>query len=542
MSARWKEAKRVMPASQKIITKLRERRQIEASLRKMLTVSSELEFRQRAQEIASLGSQVIPTIIGNLDRADVRLLAAMGAVATHLDPEEVIMAMRYAVAHPQRTDRGRLGAMTILERFLGQLPDDDLLARLRDPEGVAISSLEEVLAQVEGSPATMIQYIEGLDQQEPHIVLAVVASLRAMGSISDPLERSPSPLSGRPQRAVEPLRMMAQDVREEIAAEALRALGGMRLPEAAHALQTLLPIAWPAVRPLAERLLRKLQFSGVKVTPLPAPEPDWRALVSPLSGLGQQSVWFIQGSRGTEHARFVNVLLSDRAGAVEAMGHTRVPAQMLPPGQPLGHLHDIASPDGSGAMLMLEASFDVGRRLVVKALAHNLRTQIPVAGPLRLLSPWLWGCSGADSLPPRKLPDLSPEDETLLAASAQLLEHPAFTTWTARSEATLQAAEEALRHPGWELAVWVKRLTGELFGEPAMVEVLNNRLEAMSEWLLLAGDEHQARLALIAARAILASPAQDHLFLQAVVRRDLEWTLQGLKRNLGPANGFEQIQ
>ncbi|NIV37631.1 MAG: hypothetical protein GWN58_51895, partial [Anaerolineae bacterium] len=281
-----------------------------------------------------LGSQVIPTLIGNLDRADARLLAAMGAVASHLDPEEVIMAMRSAVIHPQRTDRGRIGAMTILERFLGQRPDDDLLASLKDPEGVAVSSLEEVLEEAESSPATLIHYIEGLDQQEPQIVLAVAASLRAMGQVSDP------PL--KPQRAVEPLRMMAQDVREEIAAEAVDALGSMGLPEAARALQTLLPIVWPPVQPLAERLLRKLQFSGVEVAPLPAPEPEWRALISPLNGLGQQSVWFIQGSRWSEYARFLNVLLSDRGGAVEAIGQARVPVQMLPPRQSPGHLHDVA--------------------------------------------------------------------------------------------------------------------------------------------------------------------------------------------------------
>ena len=521
-----------MPASEKIITKLRERRQIEAGLRGMLAISSELEFRQRAREIASLGSQVIPTLIGNLDRADARLLAAMGAVASHLDPEEIITAMRHAVTHPQRTDRGRLGAMTILERFLGQTPDDDLLASLSDPEGMAISSLEEVLDQVESSPATMIHYIEGLDQQEPHIVLAVAGSLQAMGSASDP--------SGQPQRAVEPLRMMAQDVREEIAAEAVRALGSIRLPEAVQALQSLLPIVWPSVRPSAERLLRKLRFSGVEVTPLPEPEPHWRALISPLSGLGQQSVWFIQRIRFTEYAQFLNILLSDRAGAVEAVGHALVPGQMLPPRQPPGHLHDIALPDGSGAMLMLEASFDIGRRLVADALAHNLRTQIPVAGPLRLHSPWLWGYAGADSLPPRELPSLSPKDETLLPASAKLLEHPAFASWTARSEATLQAAAEALRHPGWDLDIWVKRLAGELFGEPAMVEVLGKRLEAMSEWLLLAGDGQRARLALTASRAILAEPPQDHPFLQAVVRRDLEWTLQSLERNHRLENDSEQ--
>ena len=55
-----------MPASQnKIITKLRERRQIEAELHRMLAANSEPEFRRQAREIASLGSQVIPAIVGN---------------------------------------------------------------------------------------------------------------------------------------------------------------------------------------------------------------------------------------------------------------------------------------------------------------------------------------------------------------------------------------------------------------------------------------------------------------------------------------------
>ena len=127
-------------------------------------------------------------------------------------------------------------------------------------------------------------------------------------------------------------------------------------------------------------MLRKLRFVGVEVIALPAPDPDWRALVSPVDGLGQQSVWFIQEAGGTAQARFLNVLLSDRAGAVEAAGHGQVPMLSLPPRRPAGHVHDIALPDGSGAMLMLEMAFDPGRRLVLEALAANRETQIPVAG------------------------------------------------------------------------------------------------------------------------------------------------------------------
>jgi hypothetical protein len=524
-----------MPASQtKIITKLRERRQIEADLRRMLTASSELEFRLQAQQIATQGSQVIPAIVGSLDRADARLLAAMGVVATFLDHEEVARALQQVVLQPQRTDRGRIGALTILERFLGQPLDDDLLVSLRDAEGVAVSSLEEILGQAERSPAVLIEYVQGLDRQEPDVVLAVVQALRDMGT--------PSPPSGQGQRVIEPLRMMAQDVRDEIAAAALQTLGAIRSPEAAWALQTLIPISAPALRPLAERWLRKLQFSGVEIEPLPPPNPGWRSLVSPVDGSGQQSVWCIQESEPASHARFLNILLSDRVGAVEAVGHTQVPPTMLPPRRPLGYVHDVAWPDGSGSILLLEAPFDLGRRWVLEALAHNHETQIPVAGPLRLLSPWLWGASGADSLPARVLPELSEEaeaeDEALLAVSDRLLNHPAFATWTVRSEAILQAAEEALRHPGWDLQVWVRRLVSELFADQAVTRVFSRRLAAMSEWLLLAGEQIWSRMALVAAHAALEKLPQGQPLLWAIVRRDLELTLDSLKYHSRPVFGI----
>jgi hypothetical protein len=520
-----------MPASQKIITKLRERRQIEADMRELLTARSDLDLQRQAQEIASLGSQVIPTIIGNLDQADARMLAAMGVVSTFLDHDEITAALRQAVLHPQRTDHGRIAAMTILERFLHQPPDDDLLTSLRDPQGMAVASLDDVLDQAERNRTILIQYIEELDQQEPDVVLAIVRSLRELGSQSDEL--------GQARRAVEPLHMMAQDVREEIAAEALRALGTIRLPEAVRALQALVAGVDSALQPLAERLLRKLQFSGVKVAPLPVPDPGWRALVSPVDGLGQQSVWFIQENRVTAHAQFLNILLSDRGGAFEAVGHSHVPVAMLPPSRPVGYLHDIAQPDGSGAMIMLEAPFDLGRRLVREALGHNRESQIPVAGPLRLLSPWLWGYAGADLLPARVLPDLPARSESLAVTAERLLEHPAFLTWNVRSDTTLQAAAEALRHPGWDLEVWVRRLTTEFFGEPAVTRVLRSRLIAMSEWLMLSGDEDLARLALAAANKLLGAPPQEQALLLALVRRDLTWALQSLQENNRPVSGRE---
>jgi hypothetical protein len=413
--------------------------------------------------------------------------------------------------------------VTILEKFLGQSLDDALLDSLESLEEPAASSLDQVLSEAVDNSAVLIQYIEELDQQEPEVVLALVSSLRERaGSAGEAAEVQP---------VVALLRMMAQDVRQEIATQAVQSLGELRLAETSRALQTLLPIVAPELRPRVERTIRKMQFRGLPVEPLPQPAPDWRALISPVSGRGHQSVWFIQGEPGGPQARFLNVLLSDRAGAVEALGHTHVPLRMLPTQRPPGYLHDIALPDGSGAMLMLEAAFDTGRQLVAEAFASNRETQIPVAGPLRFLSPWLWESLYAEPLPARVLPELPVEAHSLGADSGRLLSHPAFSTWTLRGSATLQAAEEALRHPNWDRGVWIRRLSSELCAEPQVLRLLSRRLESMSQWLLLAGDEERAKIALAIANELLGPAPQEQPFLQAVVGRDLEWTLQALQQN-----------
>jgi hypothetical protein len=190
---------------------------------------------------------------------------------------------------------------------------------------------------------------------------------------------------------------------------------------------------------------------------------------------------------------------------------------------------------------MVEASFDLGRRLVLEALVQNRATQIPIAGPLRLLSPWLWGTGGADALPPQMLPDVDGVADEAIATSGQLLAHPAFLGWSLPSEATLQAAAEILRQPGQHLEVWVRRLAGELFAEPDVIKAVSRRLEAMSEWLLLAGNEHQSRLAFTASKAALEEPPQDQPFLQAIVRRDLDLALHSLQRSSGLLAGAEQL-
>lgn len=513
----------MLSSQTKIITKLSERRQIEIELRKMLAAATEQEFRSQAQKIAQLGSQVLPTIIANLDRADARLLTALGAVAALLNRDEVVQSLRQVVLDPGRSDRAKRGALTLLERFLGQPVDDELLESFQDPEEVVISSLDEVLVQAERNPAALIGYIQRLDQQEPDVVLALIRTLQSKAAS---LPSTPRGLS-----AIELLRMMAQDVRDEIAAAAVQALGTLRLPEAAKALQTLIPILAPALRPGAERCLRKLQFSGVTVTPLSPPSPAWRALIGPVNGLGQRNIWFVQDTPVPGYARFLNLLLSDQAGAVRAAGHAHVPIQMLPPRRPCGYVHDIAWPDGSGAMLLLEAPFDLGRRIVLEALTHNRATQIPVAGPLRLLSPWLWDTI-AENLE-KVLPDLGEEEEKehLVADSDRLVEHPAFADWTVQGPATWLMAEELLRHPAWDLEILAGRLMAEILTDETFTRVLAQRLEAMSEWLLWSGEQVLAKMALAASQAMQEGRCHELAFLRALVRRDLEMAFRRLQED-----------
>lgn len=503
-----------MPTSSKIITKLLERRQIEADLRKMLEAGSEREFRRQAQAIASLGSGVIPVIIDNL--ADARILTAIGLVATYLDPDAVSQALRQTILQPHRTNQERLAAVTILERFLGEAADDLTPGDLEGDELDLAALLDEILDPANTDPSLLLDLLQRLDQQEPDTVLAVVWSLRDMASTSEEISET--------RLAIDILRMMAQDVRAEISQEALQVLGTIRFSEAARALQTLSPIVQPELRPVAERALRRLRFSGVPVQDQTPPEPHWRALLNPIDGLGQQSVWFILEKQGMSQARFLNILVTDRFGAVETAGHSQVPVQILPPRKPVGNLHDIALPDGSGAALMVEIPFDVGRRLVRDVLAQNWETQIPVAAPLRLLSPWLWEVSGADTLPTRDLPELPAGSDELIANSHQLLAHPAFLSWTVRGTRAFELSQGSANRPTWSRDAMVRRVAGELFADSAMRQIFSRRLEIMGEWFSLSNDEHHAQQALAVSQGIVSSP-QDLPFIRALIHRDLSQVL-----------------
>ena len=504
------------PTGAKIITKLRDRRQIDAALRRLLEAPSEIDLRRQVVTIARTGPQVIPSLIAALDRADARTLAALGLVAVHLDRSETVDALYRVLQQPGHSLAARTTAVAILERFLGIKVPDDLRPGLAETTGAMVSSLGGLLDRAEQDPAALADAVQELDQQEPDAVLALVSALRDM----------PGP------RPVELLRMLAQDVRIEVASEAIDALGSLRLPGAAWALQTLIPAAEPALRLQAERLLRKQQFAGVKVESLPLATVDFRALAGPLDGEGQRQVWFTEET-AAPLVQVLIVAMQDETGVVSAVQHREVTKVSLPRRQLPGSWTAIRT--GRAEMVLAEVAWDTGRRLVAEALAHNRETQIPLPGTHRLLGSWLWGTRFDDFPQP---PVLEPEaaGEELVSQSGGLAGHPAFSAWHPVQEAAADAAGEAMRRPAWDREHWVRRLAAGLVAEPGTAHRLALRLRANAEWLALAGETLPARIALAAAGAMDGEEARHLPFLLALVRRDLDAALKWMDPS-GRAHG-----
>jgi hypothetical protein len=130
----------------------------------------------------------------------------------------------------------------------------------------------------------------------------------------------------------------------------------------------------------------------------------------------------------------------------------------------------------------------------------------------------LWAAAGADDLPPRCFPPPLEAASTTVGGEA-LVQHPAFLTWTLRSETLLRTAELNVRHGGRGLEAMVPRLAVEVMDQ-ATAEILSRRLWIMSEWLWLAGETELAQQAMATAQGMGNSP-QTLPFVEALIRRDL---------------------
>jgi len=519
------------PQKGKIITVLWQRRTIETLMRRLIDARSDAEVNAILTEILSHGEQVIPAILANLGTTDPHFRGALGLVAKHLPHEQIAPALWGALRDASLSDHARLTAGLILERFLGETVPPEALGNVSNPTQVALQSLQEVISESRRSRAILIEYIEAFEEQAPEIQQLVLDALESLLQGDD---------------VVELLRMLAQSPSPAVSQRAVDMLTQLRTPAAARALQILRPTVSRALLPAVERALRKLQFAGVPVSPLPPAGGEWRALVSPVDGRGDQSIWFIQETPEGKPQRFFGLHLNDQAGIVEAVGSDQVEDRPFPPASPLGQLHLIALRPEGPHLYLLEAPYDYGRLLVRQALKLHDENAHPMPAAYRLYNDALWAYDVPElERAAPSLPEPSPEErQHALARSGQLLETPAFSTWFVRSELILTYAQHLRRlvSAGGIVAVprtWLAELADRFFSDPERCALYAARLRRMAEWLWLSGQRDLSQLALSAGIALENIPPAEHPFLLSLMHRSLGLALGVLSRGMDAADASE---
>lgn len=513
--------------SARVINTLRERLEVERQIDDLLGATSEEEYAARARQVAESGAQVIPAVLHKLCEADPRQLNALGVVAS-LYPrrDEILNKLYETAADSKRPDRERVSAMLILERFLNESPDPYLLQTLEDPRAVAIESVRDLIQASTQDPSVLLEYTRVLSEQSIEAIEGVIDTLLEIGQ----------------EKALPALCLMAQVANDEMAATALHAIGRVRDPEAAQRLQGLLPLLPPDRRALGERSYRKLQLAGVPIDPLPAPDPAWRALVSPPDGSGTQVVWFLRDPDAEGRCPFVGVVLLED-GLAQAYGNHSVPAEALPERGRPGYLHRVplqlfAQPgDGPEAdaawCYVVEADLDYGRRLLWGRQARQLEEGRSLPPAYRLLGQLIWryDTRSMDEEEERLPTPVGVLD--LLPQTGSLPYHPFFRGWYVRSEratALSQAMSSLIPSTDPEAVhAWAARLAQESFDEAAL-EQLAARLRAMSRWLWQAEQVQLVELAMVAVDTVTRIPPSRHPLTLGMAELGLSLAMQTLRK------------
>lgn len=516
----------IMNAFSEKMAARRARAAIETALHALSAAHGELDLRTRARAIARMGDQVLPVLLTMLGTTDPQIRGGLGQVAAslHAAGAPVIESMRAAAQDNRSPDQVRITAITILERFLGQAPDETLYATLSDPRAIMLNSVREMLVAAQQSEYVYIEYVQQLESQPLEVVLDLINSLDAI----------------EPEGRLVLLRLLAQDSRDVVAAQAVNALGRIRMPAAVVGLRCLLPTVSPATRALVDRNLRKLALTGVSAEPPPQPERGWRALVSGVDGDGYRAVWFVAPTRAPVislykpgEVTFLGVLLGDAAGIRLSFANASLPEVRIPGPHLAGTFCELLIPHSDQPLRLLEAPFDYGRSLVAAAVQLNYESQAPIAHEFRLLNPLIWQF-GEPASPP--LPDLPPLAGDLAIAnlrqqSRALLDHRAFSSWFVHSEAAYDLAERLLdsRRPAFPTVdMLVQELVTRDFS-PISLIAYRRRLLAMVPWLAFAGDLSTAALARHLAASLQAPADLSHPFLLELARAGVERAVSNLR-------------
>ena len=213
-----------MSGNSKVLTGLMERRALETAFAALANATNAEEVARHADAIADHGNAALPLLLARLDTDDPAFRGRLAQVARRLDRESVVAALRDEARSHNRSDRARLSALTILDRYLDEPIDDSLLAGIQDPDAVTARSLNELVMAMGQDEAAILEYLSQLAQQPPEVPGMLLDAIPGM---------APHP------HLVTLLRMFAQGESEQRARAAIEQLGRLRMPEALSALDTL---------------------------------------------------------------------------------------------------------------------------------------------------------------------------------------------------------------------------------------------------------------------------------------------------------------
>ena len=497
-----------MCADSKILTGLLERRALEAAIGELAEISDPARLAEHAASIARQGNAALPALLAALDTDDPQLRGGLGQVAVHLPREQVVAALRGAARAQDRSPQARLTALTILERFFDEPPDEAVLAGLQSSDEIALGSLGELVRAMTQDPMAILEYVAQLAAQPADVQRMILNAVPAA---------PPSP------HLITLLRMFAQDPDPRLANDALDQLGRIRTPGAARALTALAATLPPSLATLATRGVRKLRLSGALPTgddatdePWFVPERRWRVLLSPVDGAGAQLLWFIGHTPADEQAVVLSVVIEDAHGLTFASGSLNIGLAELPPARPEGSLHRLAVGQHSVPLMLLEVPIEAGRHALRVALERNWESGAPTPLAYRLLNLPVWLAEPSGGAEP--LRETADEADVAGAVDVQdtagLLDHPVFWGWAWPLE------EESVRIAGRgadaDRPALVTRLVKSRF-TPAVASSYRRRLQRMAEWLALAGDAPAAALARTAGDQLAVLRPEDAPFCRRLV-------------------------
>ncbi len=333
------------------------------------------------------GADLLPLLVRRLDTFDPQTIHRLGELAAaYPDRAALVAALRRAALDPRQPDLRRMATMLVLQQFLDQSLDDSYFAGLRDPTGVAVDSLLDVLARAEGDRNLLLAYLGALQAQPPAVLAHLLARVDRLG----------------PQSRVELLKLIALHDDPALHGGAGEALATLRTPGALLALRMLKLVAPPGQRSGLERALLKLKLSGVVVPRFAAVPPQARALQSDADDSERVALWFLL-PQAADTFDLLSLYLHPVYGITDAFGSEGFAATSLPPLAPPGTRHrglaaatrdlsprwSVPFWDAPGTDFV-EIPFAEGRRLAARYQTLNWGSGTALPWEYRLLHDLIW--------------------------------------------------------------------------------------------------------------------------------------------------------